>query len=223
MKNRFAAFLFAGKIAALPLFAKESFGTVKKIQNEIVSKEASIVKKQGLSNIEFSTFIKLKSEENTDLILLNDDHYRQPTCTLNLVLTGLRYKDEVLVAVSNDKDDPASLKVDPRLRIGLQNLTTLTSFCVLETPIPTTSFPIHKLEHTVLRRTETAISLPVDIHEISELTAGESPTYLQVLAAPNSNWDWSNVRYSDLLNIEKTSDQPMAQSVDEEDSPCYSS
>ena len=212
MKNRFATFLFAGKIAALPLFTKVSLGAVKKIQNKINSEE--------LSNTEFPTFVKLKSERNADLIVL-DNCNLQPTSKLNLVLTGLSYKDEVLIAVSNNKDEPTSLKIDPRLRIGLQNLTTLTSFCVLNTPNPTASFPMHKLEHTLLRKPETVISLPVDTHEISELTDGESPIYLQVLAAPNSNWDWSNVRYSDLLHI-KTSDQSTTLSATEEDSPCYS-
>ena len=37
MKIRFATFLFAGKVASLPLFADKSLGSIQKIQNNFFS------------------------------------------------------------------------------------------------------------------------------------------------------------------------------------------
>ena len=141
----------------------------------------------------------LKQEDS--IILLNKSQQTKPCTLLDLVLTGLKAKDEVLVAISRDKDSPSSQKISPRLRLGMQDLTTLASFCVIGTTNLNKSHQTNSLNHTLSSESDSVMSIPIDLSSIYESLTTGSTFYLQVLVAPNSNWSWPAVSFSDLLQI----------------------
>jgi hypothetical protein len=201
MKNRFATFLLMGKVAALPLFSQESLSSI----NRITEKTSPVIDKHRLSDTEFITVQNAATREGRKVIFIpNNISKTNVPKILDLVITGLHDKDEVLVVVSPEKE--TSVLVDSKM--GLPNnskeVLTLSHFTVVDTPLldkDSLALALHK-NLVYSAGSEKTVSLPINLCSIPELTRDGSQLYLHVIVAPKAQWDKSLVRFSDVFELQ---------------------
>lgn len=184
MNKRFASFLFAGKIAALPLFAQESLSAVQ----DISSKNPALIQIHETSAPENLPVKKSLAHEGSHALLLTDTFLenRIPNI-LNLVITGLHNRDDVLIVISPEKDAAKILESNADLLSDSHNFAILNRFSVNDSP---------------LKKTVRPISLPIDLSLFPDLSSEGKTLYLHVLVAPLSKWDDRYlVRHSDVLEL----------------------
>jgi hypothetical protein len=200
MKQRFVSFLFAGKIAALPLSANGSLIEIQKI----LSKDYDIDEKHESFDAASQSIRNLTTDKDKKVIFLpkNLDEKDVPR-TLDLVLTGLYEKDEVMLLMSPKQDIFRLLEINPGFHKKLQDIEVLTHFSVIVTSPDNSAIFVKGLQdnQTSSGRSLYALSLPVDLGALYELTKASSNFYVQVLVAPGSNWDKSVIRRSDLFEL----------------------
>jgi hypothetical protein len=200
MKQRFASFLFAGKIAALPLSANGSLVEIQKI----LSKDADIAEKHESFDAASQSIRNLTTDKDKKVIFLPKNLLgKDVPRTLDLVLTGLYEKDEVMLLMSRKQDISRLLEIDPGFHKKLQDIEVLTHFSVIATSPDNSAIFAKRLQddQTSSSRSLNALSLPVDLGVLYELTKDGSNFYIQVLVAPDSNWDKSVFRRSDLFEL----------------------
>lgn len=217
MNKRFASFLFTGKIAALPLFAQESLSAL----HDISSKPPTFIKMHETSAMESITGNQPKANEGYNVILLPDTIFesRIPKI-MNLVITGLYYRDEVLIVISSEKDTAKLLETNPNLMPGLNDFVILNHFGITESSFLSKT-DRYQGNSSSSERSVKAISLPVDLAAISQRTKDGSKRYLHIFVAGNAQWDKSVIRYSDVLEL-KPIDKSMLLSQYTEDCTVYS-
>jgi hypothetical protein len=203
MNKRFASFLFAGKIAALPLFAQESLSAVL----DISSNNHSLIKVHETSALETLSVKKSGAHEGYNAILLTDTIFenRIPKI-LNLVITGLYHRDEVLIVISPEKDTAKILESNSDLLSDSHNFVILNRFSI--TDIPYSSKTIldkkHRENVSPSKITVRPISLPIDLTLFPDLSREGNSSYLHVLVAPRSKWDERYlIRHSEVLELKK--------------------
>jgi len=190
MNKRFASFLFAGKIATVPLLANTSLGS---IQNTI-SKESLSINKQEASGMQSLTIVQPIGNHGRNIIFLPVSYdQNQAAKIMHLVITGLYDQDEVLIVLSPEKDTVDLLEKNPTLSEHV-NLVILNRFSVIDSHFITKTISIAK-ESSVM------ISLPIDISSIPDRTYNWQKLNLHVLVAPHSRWDTSLIRYSETFEL----------------------
>lgn len=201
MKNRFATFLLMGKVAALPLFSQESLSSI----NRITEKTSPVIDKHRLSDTESITVQNAGTREGRKVIFIpNNISKTNVPKILDLVITGLHDKDEVLVVVSPEKE--TSVLVESRM--GLLNnskeVITLSHFTVVDTPLLDKDALAVALHENLVYSAGSAktVSLPINLCLIPELTRDGSKLNLHVIVAPKAQWDKSLVRFSDVFELQ---------------------
>jgi|WetSurSiteA1Bulk_404760.scaffolds.fasta_scaffold03964_3 hypothetical protein len=221
MNKRFASFLLTGKVAALPLFAQDSFAAIQDI---------------SLKN----TFdIKINKSLDRDSLairksLVGEGHdIQMPSCVIpltqahtpeimNLVITGLYDKDEVLVVVTHKKSMANVKKINPKSLAASDDIIILNHFSISDTSLPSEAVAINKKHDNLSypKRLTRAISLPVDLKSFPQVTGTENMLYLHVFVAKNAQWNKPIIRYSDRLEL-KSIDKTMLFSQYTEDCTVY--
>lgn len=200
MNKRFASFLFTGKIAALPLFAQESLGALHDIymKDSILLKMNKTLASETLSVKKSDAF-----EEHNKVSLQKQLDFHQVANIMNLVITGLYDKDEVLIIISPEKDVDNFLEVNPTLLSKLNEFEIWNRFSVISTsPIyKTIPIDINRKKTFYSRKAVKPISIPVDLSSVSTFIKEGNTLYLHILVAPNSKWDKSVIRYTDVLEL----------------------
>jgi hypothetical protein len=188
MKTRFASFLLAGKVAALPLFVKESAASIQ----DIFLKNSPPTRHTGSSNVESPRITTRIADESLQSIVL-----RKNCCeshgpkAMNLVITGLHNRDEVLVLLSSEKETASLLRYDMSFLTDVPDMSILNRFSAVDTPVG-------------LRQgvpCSAPVSLSLDVNSISELARQAERPYLHIIVAPNSQWDRRQIRYSDVYEL----------------------
>jgi hypothetical protein len=222
MNKRFASFLFAGKIATVPLFAQESLGAVEDIYTKTISK-ASVHDSMLSKSLEMKKLKPIELDKNS----CNSHNINTPCVQdiMNLVINGLHEKDEILVAMSSEKDPVNLLNNDPLLLAKSHKTDIWNHFSVISSSSNYEKSP--KDKNLSLKQAVKPISLPVDLSLMSQQFQNvqhEKKVYLQVLVASNSQWDKSVFRYSEPLavNTEKSNTIITSQYGDDsEECPAY--
>jgi hypothetical protein len=222
MNKRFASFLMTGKVAALPLFAQDSFAAIQ----DISLKNALDVKINKSFNKDSLAIRKSLAGEGHDLQLPScviPVTYTHTPEIMNLVITGLYDKDEVLVVVTHKKSLAKFKKINPKSLAAIDDIIILNHFSISDTSLLSEAVAVNKkhdnLSHS--KRSTRAISLPVDLKSFPQVTGTENMLYLHVFVAKNAQWNKPIIRYSDRLEL-KSIDKTMLLSQYTEDCTVYS-
>jgi hypothetical protein len=200
MNKRFASFLLAGKVAAMPLFAQESLGAIQNIHSKTMPH-----KPMHASFVTDSLKTKpLGADEYENTLNIPDNFDKR--CVqqiMNLVINGLYDRDEVLIVISPEKEIANFLETEPLLLSKLHTFEVWNKFSVLDTSSVPKNNPVGSKQknHSLSKKSIRAISLPVNLSSISQYAKDGSKLYLHMLIAPNSKWDKSVFRYSDAIEI----------------------
>jgi hypothetical protein len=219
MNKRFASFLVTGKIAALPLFAQESFGAIQ----DVFSKNATLTKMHKSLDTESCTVREPIATERYNIIFIPDSiSETHVPKIMNLVITSLYDKDEVLIVISPEKDTAKLLESNSELLPDSHNFVILNRFSVINIPYISKTILDKKYKENVSpsKRTVRPISLPIDLTLFPDLSSHGKTSYLHVLVAPHSKWDKSLIRYTDVLEL-KSIDKSMLLSQYTEDCTVY--
>jgi hypothetical protein len=220
MNKRFASFLLTGKVAALPLFAQESYGAIQ----DISTKDSPHYKSHKSLDAESLPSRNTVSVKGYDIQLLSDASPQNfiPKI-MNLVLAGLHDRDELLIVISPEKDLKNFLKMDPVLLADTSGLGIWNHFSVVAAyPGPKMKSAVNsKKQSSDSRKSIRPISLPVTLPSFSRTTDEGSKIYIHILVAQNSKWDKSVFRYVDVLQL-KSIDKSMLLSQYTEDCTVYS-
>ena len=206
MKKRFASFLLTGKAAALPFAVGNSFADVTPTYTELLSSSLSIIETPatGIRLLTTTTSATSSSYGGTgyggDAMICNSTS-AAPT-TMNVVLTGLKNGDMVYLAASTAKDYANHLSLNPKLRIGNDNLVIISSFVVNHSPATQ--------EASNIANATAAISVPLNLstlwlHSGYSIAEG-SKFYLQAMAfaGGGTTSNWQTAKYSELDEITVT-------------------
>jgi hypothetical protein len=222
MNKRFASFLLTGKVAALPLFAQDSFAAIQ----DISLKNTFDIKINKSLDRDSLAIRKSLAGEGHDLQLpscvIPVTHAHTPEI-MNLVITGLYDKDEVLVVVTHKKSMANVKKINPKSLAALDDIIILNHFSISDTSLPSEAVAINKKHDNLSysKRSTRAISLPVDLKSFPQVTGTENLLYLHVFVAKNAQWNKPIIRYSDRLEL-KSIDKTMLLSQYTEDCTVYS-
>ncbi|MDN3577366.1 hypothetical protein QWZ03_11375 [Chitinimonas viridis] len=193
MKKRFATFLISGKAATLPMLLQEAMAN-----NGPVTPSYTDITTGVLTLVELPQAGKFQLE-STAYGVVPTICVNAGATAMSTVVTGVQRGDQVFIAASSDKDDPAFLALNSQLRVGQQNFTLLAQFrhdgTDLAAPVGATT------------STSTAsITFSINLTELaSRGLVGIKGTkfYLQAMVWPKSadGSDWSQFRYSELDEI----------------------
>jgi hypothetical protein len=121
---------------------------------------------------------------------------------MDLVITDLHDRDEVLVVVSPEKNSAELLELNRKLYGGLYESRIVNHFTVIDTlsALRAGSSGLNQ-ENPDAKKTLRAMSLPVELDSISAMAKNGRKIYLHILVAPDSKWDKSITRSSDVLEL----------------------
>jgi hypothetical protein len=200
MNKRFATFLLMGKVAALPLFSQESLSSVR----NIAENNSQFMDKHRLSSIESVALQDATTKERRNFIFVPDSLNKQHVPKiLDLVITGLQDKDEVLIVASTEKETDKLLESGTYLLSNSKGVIILNHFSVTNSASVNKNIPADALRQNLIYSAGSArtVSIPVNLSLIPELTKGESKLNLHVIVAPNGQWNKSLVRSSEVFEL----------------------
>lgn len=193
MKNRFAHFLLTGKAATLPvLIGHQAAAAVLPTYDQLITDKLTLVELPKAGEIELGSAYGANAYGD-GLVMLCSGKNPQ---IMSTVLTGLRDGSQVFLAAATDRDDSFHLSVSPKLRLGRQNLTVITSFTYGVTPRAEDAADVRAGHGTV--------TVPINLDKLRAKgfpTTLNSVFYLQALVIPNGVTDWNQFAYSELDQV----------------------
>ncbi|MFC4161804.1 hypothetical protein [Chitinimonas lacunae] len=193
MKNRFAHFLLTGKAATLPvLIGHQAMAAVTPTFEQLTTDKLSLVELPKAGEIELGNAYGANPYGDGMVMLCNG---RNPQI-MSTVLTGLRDGAQVFLAAATDRDDSFHLALNPKLRIGRQNLTIVTSFIYGVSP---------RMEDAAeVKAGFGTVTVPVNLEKLRAKgfpMALNGTFYLQALVIPPNVSDWNQFAYSELDQV----------------------
>jgi len=154
MNRKFASYLVAGKIAAMPVLGQESLAAVQ---------DAAARHRQGEGRV------------------------------MDLVITGLRNRDEVMVVISPEKNTGVLIETITGQGPDQKDLRVVGHFSALDVS--------SKILNARQGRQLKAVSIPVVIPPRHSHWGDEQILYTHILVAPDARWEKSLVRYAGAAKI----------------------
>jgi len=127
-------------------------------------------------------------------------NYVTPT-KIDLVLTGIKPKDEIYVGISTTKDDPNLLaQTQNKVRLG-SDLQLLAWFSVNNIGDSISLPGLGSGFSADIQNTGMCLELPINLPSDLFSIIGEE-FYIQTISFPNGQYTWNNARASDLVKIQ---------------------
>ncbi|MDO9140575.1 MAG: hypothetical protein Q7U38_09645 [Methylobacter sp.] len=190
-KKRFSSYLMTGKVASMP-FINSGFADVVPSYTDVLSANASIIEMPATG----VRLYKVSEDVNTyggyDAALCST---AIPT-TMNIVVTGAKPGNIVYLVASSNKDDGTFQALSPKIRIGSENFTIVSSFSLGNIT--------HGEEAGSFAESISPTSIPVDISKLQQKNLfNNGKFYLQAVIL--STWDeasmWQTARFSELDEV----------------------
>ncbi len=205
MNKKFASFLLSGKVAALPLFVNQGLASV-----HITGSERSASgDKHGIIAPGSLTSGTTLLKGGAGIIVLDGSVEKGVPRIMNLVITGLHDKDEVLILLSPEKDTPKLLKGNTHLPLGSEDVSILSCFSASGSHYDTDGAASdRRLRSHVSEGYAMPVLVPVDLGAVKRPAREGQRLYVHVVVVQDSGQGKSLKRYSDVLEI-RSIDKPV--------------
>jgi hypothetical protein len=194
-KKRFASYLLTGKAATLPFMINSSFADVVPSYTQVLSANVSLIEMPA-TGVRLNTIAASSTYGGADAAICSTSVPQ----TMNIVITGAKPGDTVYLAASSNKDDGSLTGLSPKLRIGQQDFTIITSFSLNKSAIQEKAGNFSK--------SISPISIPVDLNKLQQSNLFNNGIfYFQavIFSTGDSSTMWASARVSELDQISVSS------------------